>query len=169
MWFQQPDAFTLVQFRLECGPDHLLKWFERSDLNASQKCFGGHLHLVFSGSDSYPIRTKRMKWPGVNSPKESLVPESNHTECIWLIKKNQIPRAFCHLLHQTTQLNKKVSCRYLAVHRLFISSHSIWTANMVQISILFKWVYRMVLKVIVFLKITSSSCQEYNVNKYVFA
>ncbi len=32
MWFQQPDAFTLVQFRLECGPDHLLKWFERSDL-----------------------------------------------------------------------------------------------------------------------------------------
>ncbi len=32
MWFQQPDAFTHVQFRLECGPDHLLKWFERSDL-----------------------------------------------------------------------------------------------------------------------------------------
>ncbi len=32
MWFQQPDAFTLVQFRLECGPDLLLKWFERMDL-----------------------------------------------------------------------------------------------------------------------------------------
>ncbi len=32
MWIQQPDAFTLVQFRLECGPDLLLKWFERSDL-----------------------------------------------------------------------------------------------------------------------------------------
>ncbi len=32
MWFQQPDAFTHVQFRLECGPDHLLKCFERSDL-----------------------------------------------------------------------------------------------------------------------------------------
>ncbi len=32
MWFQQPDAFTHVQFHLECGPDHLLKWFERSDL-----------------------------------------------------------------------------------------------------------------------------------------
>ncbi len=30
MWFQEPDAFTLVQFHLECGPDHLLKWFERS-------------------------------------------------------------------------------------------------------------------------------------------
>ncbi len=32
MWFQQPDAFTHVQFLLECGPDHLLKCFERSDL-----------------------------------------------------------------------------------------------------------------------------------------
>ncbi len=32
MWFQQPDAFTHVQFRLECGPDLLLKCFERSDL-----------------------------------------------------------------------------------------------------------------------------------------
>ncbi len=32
MWFQQPDAFTHVQFCLECGPDHLLKCFERSDL-----------------------------------------------------------------------------------------------------------------------------------------
>ncbi len=32
MWFQQPDAFTHVQFPLECGPDHLLKCFERSDL-----------------------------------------------------------------------------------------------------------------------------------------
>ncbi len=32
MWFQQPDAFTFVQFHLECGPDHLLKCFERSDL-----------------------------------------------------------------------------------------------------------------------------------------
>ncbi len=30
MWFQQSDAFTLVQFRLEWGPDHLLKRFERS-------------------------------------------------------------------------------------------------------------------------------------------
>ncbi len=44
MWFQQP--FTLVQFHLECSPDHLLKWFEQSDLNASRKRFGGHLHLV---------------------------------------------------------------------------------------------------------------------------
>ncbi len=61
MWFQQPDAFTLVQFRLECGPDHLLKWFERSDLYPSRMRFGGHLHLVFSGSDSYQIRKKRMK------------------------------------------------------------------------------------------------------------
>ncbi len=50
MWFQQPDAFTLVQFRLQCGPDHLLKWFERSDLYPSRKHFRGHLHLVFSGS-----------------------------------------------------------------------------------------------------------------------
>ncbi len=32
MWIQQPDAFTHVQFRLECGPHHLLKCFERSDL-----------------------------------------------------------------------------------------------------------------------------------------
>ncbi len=32
MWFQQPDAFTHVQFHLKCGPDHLLKWFKRSDL-----------------------------------------------------------------------------------------------------------------------------------------
>ncbi len=32
MWFQQPDAFTHVQFHLECGPDLLLKGFERSDL-----------------------------------------------------------------------------------------------------------------------------------------
>ncbi len=32
MWFQQPDAFTHVQFHLECGPDLLLKCFERSDL-----------------------------------------------------------------------------------------------------------------------------------------
>ncbi len=32
MWFQQPDAFTHVQFHLECGPDLLMKWFERSDL-----------------------------------------------------------------------------------------------------------------------------------------
>ncbi len=32
MWFHQPDAFTLVQFHLECVPDHLLQWFERSDL-----------------------------------------------------------------------------------------------------------------------------------------
>ncbi len=32
MWFQQPDVFALVQVCLECGPDHLLKWFERSDL-----------------------------------------------------------------------------------------------------------------------------------------
>ncbi len=37
-------------------PDHLLQWFERSDLNASQMLFEGHLHLVFSGSDSDPIR-----------------------------------------------------------------------------------------------------------------
>ncbi len=58
MWFQQPDAFTLVQFRLECGPDLLLKWFERSDLYLSQMRFGGHLHLIFS----------RIKLPGVNSP-----------------------------------------------------------------------------------------------------
>ncbi len=28
IWFQQPDAFTLGQFCLKCGPDHLLKWFE---------------------------------------------------------------------------------------------------------------------------------------------
>ncbi len=60
--------FTLVQFRLVCGPDHLLKWFERSDLYPSRKLFRGHLHLVFSGSDSYPIRKQCMKWPGVNSP-----------------------------------------------------------------------------------------------------
>ncbi len=32
MWFQQPDAFTHVQFHLECGPELLLKCFERSDL-----------------------------------------------------------------------------------------------------------------------------------------
>ncbi len=40
MWFQQADAFILVQFRLEFGPDHFLKWFERSDLNPSRKRFG---------------------------------------------------------------------------------------------------------------------------------
>ncbi len=56
MWFQQPDEFILVQFRLECGPDQLLKWLKRSDLNQSQMHFGGHLHLDFSGLDSYPIR-----------------------------------------------------------------------------------------------------------------
>ncbi len=56
MWFQQPDAFTLAQFHLECGPDHLLKWFKRSDLYPSRMRLGGHLHLVFSRSDSYPIR-----------------------------------------------------------------------------------------------------------------
>ncbi len=60
------DAFTLVQFCLECGPDHLLKRIEWSDLYQSRIGFGGHLHLVFSGSD----QTKRMKWPGVNiAPK----------------------------------------------------------------------------------------------------
>ncbi len=41
MWFQQPDEFTRVQFRLEYGPDHLLKWFEWSDLYPSRM----HLHL----------------------------------------------------------------------------------------------------------------------------
>ncbi len=56
MQFQRSDAFTSVQFHLKCGPDHLLKWFEQSDLNASRKRFRGHLHLVFSRSDSYPIR-----------------------------------------------------------------------------------------------------------------
>jgi len=61
MWFQHPDAFTLVQFHLECGTDHLLKWFERSDLYPSLMRFGEHLHLVFSGSDSFPIRKKRIK------------------------------------------------------------------------------------------------------------
>ncbi len=30
---QQPDEFTLVQFRLECVPDHLQKWFVQLDLN----------------------------------------------------------------------------------------------------------------------------------------
>ncbi len=44
---QQPDAFTRVHFLLECSPEHLLKWFERSDLHLTQKCFGGHLYLVF--------------------------------------------------------------------------------------------------------------------------
>ncbi len=43
MWFQQPDAFTLVQFRLEWGPDPLLKRFERSGFisvsNAFQRAF----------------------------------------------------------------------------------------------------------------------------------
>ncbi len=68
MWFQHPDAFTLVQFHLECGTDHLLKWFERSDLYPSLMRFGEHLHLVFSGSDSFPIGKKRIKWPGINSP-----------------------------------------------------------------------------------------------------
>ncbi len=73
MWFQQPDAFTLVWFRLECDPDPLLKWFERLDLYPSQMRCGGHLHLVFS--DSYPIRKKHKKWPGVNSPIDS---KDNH-------------------------------------------------------------------------------------------
>ncbi len=52
MWFQQADAFTLVQFHLECVSD---KWFERSDLNPSRKRFefGG---LLFSRSDSCPTR-----------------------------------------------------------------------------------------------------------------
>ncbi len=56
MWFQQSDVFTLVQFRLERSPDHLLKGFERSDLYPSRKHFGGHLHPVFLVSDSYLIR-----------------------------------------------------------------------------------------------------------------
>ncbi len=55
MWLQKPDAFTLVQFRLECSPGHILKGCERSDLNASQKHFGWHLHLVV-----IPIRSEKM-------------------------------------------------------------------------------------------------------------
>ncbi len=47
---------TLVQFLLECSPDHLLKWFEHSDLNPSRKRFRGNLLLVFLLSDSYSIR-----------------------------------------------------------------------------------------------------------------
>ncbi len=35
---------------------HLLKGFEWSDLYPSRKHFGGHLHPVFLGSDSYLIR-----------------------------------------------------------------------------------------------------------------
>jgi len=50
MWFVQicADAFTLVQFHLE-RPRH--KWFERSDLSPSQKCFEFR-ELVFSRSDT---------------------------------------------------------------------------------------------------------------------
>ncbi len=33
-----------------------LKWFEQLDLYPTQMHFRWHLHLVFSGSDSYPIR-----------------------------------------------------------------------------------------------------------------
>ncbi len=56
MWFKKTDAFTLDQFRLQCSPDQLIKWFERLDLNAYWKRFEGHLHLIFLRSDSYPIR-----------------------------------------------------------------------------------------------------------------
>ncbi len=38
MWFQQADAFTLVQFLQECIPE--IKWFKRSDLNPSRKRLG---------------------------------------------------------------------------------------------------------------------------------
>ncbi len=34
--FEQPDAFTLVQFG---SSDHLLKWCERSDLNEFRRAF----------------------------------------------------------------------------------------------------------------------------------
>jgi len=73
MWFQQPDAFTLARFRLECGPDHLLKWFERLPIgfksvsNAFQWTFTPGLFTI--GLLSNP--RKRMKWPGVNSPIET--------------------------------------------------------------------------------------------------
>ncbi len=59
MWFQQPDAFTLVQFRPR------LKWFERSDLYPSPMRFGEHLHPVFSGSDSWVTRCKLPHRPGL--------------------------------------------------------------------------------------------------------
>lgn len=44
MLFLQPDAFRLVQFCLECVPDHLLMWFERSELYPSQILLVRHLH-----------------------------------------------------------------------------------------------------------------------------
>jgi len=63
MRFQQPDAFTRVQFRLYSGPDLLMKWFERSDLNPSPMRFGGHLAF----HDRIAIRSqKHVKWPDVD-------------------------------------------------------------------------------------------------------
>ncbi len=32
------------------------------------ECVSEGIYTVFSGSDSYSIRKKHMKWPGVNSP-----------------------------------------------------------------------------------------------------
>ncbi len=46
MWFQQPDAFTLVQFRLEWGPDPLLKRFERSGLYPFTRIWSEKTHEV---------------------------------------------------------------------------------------------------------------------------
>ncbi len=57
MCFQQPDAFTLVQFRLECGPGYLLKWFERSDLHPSRMHFGGI--YTWSFQDRIDIRSEK--------------------------------------------------------------------------------------------------------------
>ncbi len=58
--------------------------------------FVGHLHLVFSGSDSYPFRKKRMKWPGVNSPLEFF--NLKQTNLTWVETSHKIYIKFCLFL-----------------------------------------------------------------------
>ncbi len=48
MWFQQPDAFTHVQFRLECGPDHLLKCFHLEIIEINTFIQQGSFKLIKS-------------------------------------------------------------------------------------------------------------------------
>ncbi len=59
--FNNQMLLHLSSFDWNAAQTDLLKWFERSDLYPSRMRFRGHLHLVFSGSDSYPNRKKRMK------------------------------------------------------------------------------------------------------------
>ncbi len=55
MWFQQPDAFNLSSFVWNVA-QNTSKSGLSDRIYIRLECVSEHLHMVFSGSDSYPIR-----------------------------------------------------------------------------------------------------------------